>query len=293
MSTGEARRTLIGLCWVSPWLAGFLAFLMLPIGLSVWYSLTDYPLREPPLWVGADNYRRLLHDDVFWRTIVNTLVYAAFSIPLGTALALWIATLLNRRGRLAMLIRAAVYLPTLSPIVATAMIWLWMFNAEHGLINGLLGLVGIRGPNWLKEPTWAMGALVIMSLWSVGQAAIVYLAALRGVPSSLYEAAEMDGVGRAGRFVHVTLPTISPVILFNVIVAIIVCWQVFAVPYIMTQGGPGRSTYFYTMYLYDSAFVYGQMGYASALAWIQTLIILFLTALTFMVSRRHVWYRVS
>jgi len=289
--TRGARQTLVGLAWVSPWLAGFLLFMIVPVCLTLWYSLTDYPLLEPPLWVGPDNYQRLLHDDVFWRAIVNTLVYAAGSIPLSTVLALALASLLNRPGRLATLVRAAVYLPTLVPIVASAMIWLWMFNPEDGLINGLLSLVGVTGPSWLKEPAWAMAALVLMSLWSVGQATIVYLAALRGVPGSLYEAGELDGMGRWRRFWHVTLPTISPVILFNVIVAIIATWQVFAVPYIMTRGGPGRATYFYTMYLYDSAFAYGQMGYASALAWIQTLIILSLTALTFLVSRGRVHYR--
>lgn len=285
------RSTLIGLAWVSPWLCGFLLFMVLPIGLTLRYSMTDYPLLEPPLWVGLENYRRLLSDGVFWLTVRNTLIYAAGSIPLSTVLALGIATLLNRPGRLAAIVRGAVYVPTLVPIVAAAMIWLWMFNGENGLINAVIGLVGVRGPNWLQEPSWAMAALVLMSLWSVGQATIVYLAALRGVPASLYEAGEIDGMSRWRRFWHVTLPMISPVILFNVIVAIIATWQVFAVPYIMTQGGPGRATYFYTMYLYDSAFVYGQMGYASALAWVQTLIILGLTALTFLVSRGRVQYR--
>ncbi len=175
------------------------------------------------------------------------------------------------------------------------MIWLWLYNGELGLINGvldpLLAPFGRAGPNWLADQRWAMIALVLMSLWSIGPAVVIYLAALQGVPGELYEAAAIDGVPEARRFWHITLPMISPVILFNVVIAIINASQVFAVPYIMTGGGPDRATYFYSMYLYDTAFSYGQMGYASALAWIQLLLVLGVTVITLRLSRGLVYFR--
>jgi multiple sugar transport system permease protein len=215
-------------------------------------------------------------------------VYAAFSIPLGTAAALGIAGLLNQRVRGVRLYRAAVFVPTLVPIVASAMVWMWLFNGELGLINQVLRAIGLGAPNWLKDKHWAMPALILMSLWIIGQPVVIYLAALQDVPVQLYEAASLDGMGAVRRFWHVALPTISPVVLFNCIILTITVWQVFAVPYIMTEGGPDRATYFYTHYLYDNAFKYQKMGYASALAWVQFVIILALTGLMFLVSRKWV-----
>ena len=289
---GRAPEWIAGLAFTSPWIVGFVGFLLLPIILSFYYSLTDYSMLEPPLFVGLGNYTRMLGDAVFWTVMRNTVVYAVIAIPVGTFLALVIAALLNTNMRGQTFYRAAVFLPTLVPLVAAAMIWMWLFNGELGLINTILGWLGIRGPNWLGEARWAMPALILMSFWGVGRAVVIYLAALQDVPQSLYEAADLDGMSRVGKFWNVTVPMVSPVILFNVIMSIIETWQVFAVPYIMTQGGPDRSTYFYTMYLYDNAFPFGQMGYASALAWVQLVIILVLTALTFVISRRFVHYRV-
>ncbi|MHC5005425.1 MAG: carbohydrate ABC transporter permease, partial [Planctomycetota bacterium] len=230
-------------------------------------------------------------DGLFYVTLRNTFVYALCSVTLGTVLAIGIAVLLDRSARGIGLARAAVFLPTLVPLVAAALGWTWMFNAEHGPINAALALVGIRGPDWLGDTRWAMSALVIMSLWQVGGATVIYLAALQDVPRSLYEAAGIDGAGPVRRLFAVTLPTISPVIMFNVVVAIIWSLQVFAVPYIMTKGGPEHATYFYTMYLYDNAFVYGRMGYACAMGWLQLLAILAVTLLFLRASRRFVHYR--
>jgi multiple sugar transport system permease protein len=288
------RRDLTGLLWVSPWLTGFLAFMLVPIAMSLYYSCTDYNLLEAPLWVGAANYKRMLGDEVFGLVLKNTAIYALFSIPLCTVLALAIAALLNGRVRFRAAFRAAVFVPSLVPLAATAMVWMWLFNGEYGLINLALSLVGVRGPNWLMDAQWVMPALVLMSLWGVGQAMVTYLAALQDVPRSLYEAAALDGMGPLGRFWHVTLPMISPVILFNVITMTIATVQVFAVPYVLSKaapGGPDREMYFYTMYMYDNAFVFGQLGYASAMAWVQLLLILALTGLMFLVSRRVVYYR--
>jgi multiple sugar transport system permease protein len=288
------RKDLVGLLWISPWIIGFLAFMLLPIAMSLYYSLTDYNLLEAPLWVGISNYARLLRDAVFGLALRNTFVYAVFSIPLCTVLAIVIAALLNARLRLRAAFRAAVFVPSLVPIAATAMVWMWLFNGEYGLINQAISIAGIRGPNWLQDAGWVMPALVLMSVWGIGQAVVTYLAALQAVPESLYEAAALDGMGVYRRFWHVTLPLISPLILFNVITLTIATVQVFAVPYVLSKaapGGPDREMYFLTMYMYDNAFVFGQMGYASALAWVQLLIILGLTGLMFLASRRIVYYR--
>ena len=303
MSRTRLPSWCVGLAFISPWAVGFLAFMALPIAMSLYYSFTQYTMLEEPIWVGLENYRSMLTDRVFWKVMGNTAIYAGIAIPLEAVVSVVIAVLLDSGVRGQAFFRAAVFVPTIVPLVAAAMVWMWLFNGELGLINlaldaalrpvnALLGTDFI-GPNWLGDPTWVMPALILMSLWSVGQGVVIYIAALKDVPGVLYEAAEIDGIGTVGRFWHITIPMISPVILFNVIIGIIGSWQVFAVPYIMlgTSGGPDRAGYFYTMYLYDKAFPYGEMGYASALAWVQLLIILGLTGLTFLVSRRLVHYR--
>jgi len=270
--------------------------MLLPMGMSLYYSFTDYPMLEPPIWNGWGNYARLLTDGVFRVALKNTAVFALVSIPLSTVLALVIAALLNSKVRARGFFQAAVFLPTLVPMAASAMIWMWLFNGEYGLINRLLALVGIRGPNWLLDDCWVMPALVLISLWNIGQAVVVYIAALQEVPRALYEAASIDGMGPIRRFFHVTVPMISPVILFNVITLLIGTLQTFAVPYVLSKaapGGPDRAMYFYTMYMYDNAFPYQQMGYACAMAWVQLLVILLLTAATFAFGRRLVHYRAA
>lgn len=315
-TTGARQETLVGWLWVSPWVVGFAVFLLLPILMSLFYSFTDYPLLEPPIWIGLANYARLFHDDVFLAALVRTAVYALISIPLATILALVIAGFLNARVRAAGLFQAAVFLPTLVPMAASAMVWLWLLNGKDGLINQALGVVGIDGPNWLTGKLqvtlpawiargeggqgltlgvhWAFVSLLLISLWSVGQMVLVYLAALKEVPEALYEAAALDGMGPVRRFRHVTIPMISPVILFNVITLVIGTLQVFVIPYVLTKATPGgdpRSMYFFTSYMYDNGFVYGQMGYASAMAWVQLLLTLVLTGAMFLVSKRLVHYR--
>jgi multiple sugar transport system permease protein len=247
----------------------------------------------------------MLGDPTFLGTVRNTAVYALVSIPLCTALALVLAALLGGRVRLARVFQGAVFIPTLVPMVASAMVWSWLFNGQYGLVNAVIrpalrGIntllhTGLQPPNWLLDRHWAIPALVVMSLWGVGQAVVTYIAALQDVPAQLYEAAQMDGMGPVRRFVNVTLPMISPVVLFNVIVLTINTVQVFAAPYILfrTKDGNNPAGNFYTMYLYDNAFVYGQMGYASAMAWLQLLVILALTGLTFLASRRFVYYRAA
>ncbi len=279
-----------GLLWVSPWIVGFLLFLATPLGLSLYYSFTDYSLLESPVPIGLANYLELLGDELFYVTLRNTALYAVCSVTLGTVLAIAIAVLLSRPTFAVGFARSAVFLPTLVPLVAAALGWTWMFNAENGPINAAIALLGIRGPDWLGDARWAMWALIFMSLWHIGGATVIYLAALQDVPRSLYEAADLDGAGPLRRLLGVTLPMISPAIVFNVVVAIIWSLQVFAVPYIMTKGGPEHATYFYTMYLYDNAFVYGRMGYACAMGWLQLFAILLITGLFLRTSRRFVHY---
>lgn len=296
MSSASAQRRIdaAGWLWISPWVIGFLAFMLLPMGLSLYYSLTDYPLLEQPLWVGLDNYAELLRDEKFLASSWRTLVYAAISIPASTVLALVIAGLLCTKVRAAGLFQAAVFLPTLVPLAASAMVWLWLFNGEYGLINRVLRALGLPGPGWLTNADWAMAAVVIIGLWGVGQAVITYVAAMRDVPESLYEAAELDGMGPVRRFVSVTLPMISPVILFNVVTLTIGAVQVFGAPFIIRSASVGGDTShmtFYSLYLYDNAFTFGRMGYASAMAWIQLLAVLVITAATFVISRKLVHYR--
>jgi multiple sugar transport system permease protein len=289
MTRTDVRNLAKGLAFVSPWLIGFSIFLATPIGLSFYYSLSDYPLARPPMYIGAQNYRWLLHDPLFWRSMRNTAYYAAMALPAGMLVSLGLALLLNAKVWGQGLFRTIIFLPSLIPAVASAMLWLWVFNSKLGLFNHLLGKIGIAGPQWLGAH-WAMPSLALMSLWGVGNTVVIYLAGLQDVPVDLLEAAEIDGAGRWRKLWSVTIPLLSPVIFFNLIMALIGMVQTLTVPYIMTGGGPNNATYFYTMYLYDNAFRYMHMGYASAMAWIQLLVILALTGIAFWSGRKWVHY---
>jgi multiple sugar transport system permease protein len=371
MSAAARSQFLKGITFVSPWIVGFTLFLLLPIVLSFYYSLCDWSLSElrPPLFIGLANYHELFQDAIFWKVLGNTFLYAAMALPAGLAVSLGLALLLNTQVPGQPLFRTIVFLPSLVPMVASAMLWLWLFNARLGLINTLLGMItphlpfaafivvalvpvillvvlialvdlrivalksapwfrialaglillpalllirgwifvlganldwikswlsplNFQGPGWLTESGWALPALAFMSLWGVVHTVVIFLAGLQDVPRELYEAAEIDGASPSRRLWHVTLPMISPVIFFNLVMALIGTFQVFSVPYIMTGGGPDRATYFYSMYVFDNAFRYpGRMGYASAMAWIQLLIILILTAFAFWSSKKWVHYQ--
>lgn len=292
MTPRERENFFKGMAFVFPWIIGFAVFTVIPIGLSLYYSFCDYALTSPshvPIWIGLDNYRQLWHDAVFWKSLVNTLYYAAMALPAGMLVSLGLALLLNADIRGQAFYRAVVFLPSLVPAIASAMIWLWMFNGRLGLLNILLGKIGLSGPDWLGE-RWAMPSLALMSVWGVGNTVIIYLAGLQDVPRELLEAAEIDGAGPWRRLFSVTLPVLSPVIFFNLVMAIIGSFSILTVPYIMTQGGPNNATYFFTMFSYDQAFKFLHMGYASAVAWIQLGITLFLTAIAFWSARKWVQY---
>jgi multiple sugar transport system permease protein len=292
MTRRERGNFLTGIAFISPWIIGFAVFTAVPIGLSLYYSFCDYALTAPsraPLWIGLDNYRQMLHDDLFWKSLGNTLYYAAMAVPAGLVVSLGLALLLDRPVRGQAVYRALVFLPALVPGIGAAVIWLWMFESRLGLINFLLSKIGITGPNWLGEEL-AMPSLALMSLWSVGNTVVIFLAGLQETPRELLEAAQIDGAGPLRRLASVILPALAPVIFFNLVIGIIGAFSILTVPFIMTQGGPNNATYFYTMYSYDQAFHFLHMGYAAALAWVQLVVILALTGVAFWIASKWVQY---
>ncbi len=291
-SSRDRRRLITGLLFISPWILGFLLFRVYPFVASLYYSFTFYPVLQSPKWIGIRNYFNLFDDPRFLTSLWNSSYYAIGAVPLGALFGILLAMLLNMRVRGLSMFRTVFFLPSITPIVAAAIVWLWMFNPRIGIINYFLSLVGVQGPAWMGDPQWAKAALILMSVWSVGNAVVIYLAALQDVPRELLEAAALDGAKALQRIWHVTLPMISPVILFNVIVGLIAAFQLFTQVHVMTdgQGSPADSTLMMSIYLFQSAFLFFKMGYASAQAWILFLIIVLFTLLLFRVSGRLVYY---
>jgi multiple sugar transport system permease protein len=277
---------------ISPWLVGLLAFTAGPILASLGLSFTDWNINQPPAWVGLRNYSDLVNDEYFWDSLRVTLVYSALSLPLNLILGLFLSVLLNQKLRGMYLFRTLFYLPSVVAGVATAALWLWIFNPIYGILNVLLSKIGITGPAWLADPHWALYALVIMSVWGVGGNAVIYLAGLQNIPAQLYEAAAIDGAGRWAQFWRITIPLLSPTILFLLVMGIIGSFQTFTTVYVLTNGtgGPEESTLFYMLYLYQKAFQNFQMGYASALAWVGAIIAMALALLVFKSSPLWVYY---
>jgi multiple sugar transport system permease protein len=284
------REQRLGLLFISPWLAGFVLLTIIPVFTTLYLSFTDYKVLSPPRWVGWANYRDLLTDtEYFWPSLGNT-VFFFLELPAALALGLALALLLDQKLRGMALYRTIYYLPSIVPVVANAMLWLWLLNPEYGLINAGLRAVHLPGAPWLASPLWAKPALILMDLWAVGGSMVIYLAALQGVPTPLYEAASLDGANAWNRFVNVTLPAISPVIFFNLIMGVIGTFQYFTQTFVMTRGGPDKATLFYALYLYQNAFQYFRMGTACAMAWLLFLITLVATLLVFKTSARWVYY---
>lgn len=285
------RKQWIGYAFISPWLLGFLIFTAYPFLASIYFSFTRYDIVSKPLWVGMANYRTLLHDDpLFWKSLQVTFQFALLSVPLGIVVGVGLALLLNLPVRGIRVYRTLFFLPSIAPTVANAMVFLWLLNPEIGLVNGLLKNVGIEGPAWLDSTTWAPRSLILMSLWGIGGSMVIYLAGLKDIPAHLYEAAVLDGAGPLQRLRHVTLPMLTPVIFFNLVMGVIGAFQYFTEAYVMTQGGPEDSTLFYALYLFRRAWQYLDMGYASAMAWVLFLIVMALTGFLFTTQRRWVHY---
>lgn len=283
----EEREFLV---FVSPWLIGFLFFVLGPFVGAVLLGLTKYDGYNAPDWIGFTNFQNLFKDRLFWISFRVTATYALASVPLHIALGLAIAVLLNQRVRGLSVWRTIYFLPAVVSGVAVSMLWLWIFNPEFGLLNAGLRLIGISGPAWVHSRTWALPALILMSLWGVGSTMVIYLAGLQGIPTEFYEAASIDGATSLQRFTRITLPLLSPVIFFMLVNGVIGSFQVFTQAYIMTGGGPANATLFYALYLYRTGFKELNFGYASALAWVLFLVILALTLLIFRSSRFWVYY---
>jgi multiple sugar transport system permease protein len=287
----QARREAIeGYICILPWLLGLLLFTLGPIIASFYLSLTNFEVVRPPVFAGLDNYRRMVEDRLFWQALKVTTLYVVTAVPLGLLFSFALALLMNQRVRFLSLWRTIYYLPTLVPVIASTMLWLWIFNPQFGLLNTLLRYLGLEGPLWLGHSQWALPSLILMSLWTVGGPMLIYLAGLQGIPTDFYEAAEVDGAGAWAKFSAITVPMMTPVIFFNLVINMIFAFQVFAQPFIMTQGGPRYATLFYVLYLYENAFKFFRMGYAAALAWVLGLVILLLTVLVVRSSGWWVYY---
>lgn len=292
--SAAARRDLRnGLLFAAPWLVHLTVLIAYPIAASFYYSLCSYDALRPPRFIGLENYRLLFTEDpLFWKSLWNTLYMVGVGLPVGMLVSLGIALLMNQKLKGMAFYRTLYYLPSITPVVATSILWFWLLNPQIGLVNSLLERIGVPGPGWLASPDWSKPALILMGLWGAGGSMVIYLAGLQDVPQQLYEAASLDGAGKLGQFRHVTLPMLSPVILFNLIMGLIGGFQYFTQVYVVTKGtgNPQASTLVYALHLFNSAFVDFRMGYACAMAWILFLITLGCALLVFRSSARWVYY---
>ncbi|GAB2579448.1 carbohydrate ABC transporter permease [Kribbella endophytica] len=289
---GRLRESLPAYAFLTPWLVGLVGLTLVPMVLSLYYSFTDYSLLSPPVWEGLANYERMLSDDRFQHSLVVTFTYVLLSVPLELVFALAVAVVLNQGLRAVSFYRAVYYVPSLlGGSVAVAILWRQIFGAD-GLVNQVLGLVGLDGPGWISSPDTSLFTLVLLRVWQFGAPMVIFLAGLRQIPADVLEAAEVDGAGRLRRFFHITLPLLSPIVFFNLVLQIIGAFQAFTPAFIISggSGGPSDSTLFYTLYLYQKAFGSFEMGYAAAMAWVLLLIIAGFTAANFAMSRRWVFY---
>jgi len=291
------RDNLAGYLFLAPWLVGLVVFTLGPMVASLYLSFTDYnllksPLKNPPDFIGVDNYLKMFQDDAFWNSFRVTVVYVVTSVPLQLALALALALLLDRGMRGLSFYRSVFYLPSLlGGSVAVAILWRQVFGKD-GLVNGFLALFGIDGPGWIGHPDFALWTIVLLHVWTFGSPMVIFLAGLRQIPEMYYEAAAVDGAGRIRRFFSITLPLLTPIIFFNLVLQIIFAFQTFTQAYVVSggTGGPADSTMFYTLFLYRTGFLQYDMGYASAMAWFLLIVIAAFTALNFWLSKFWVFY---
>ena len=287
------RQHVEGYLLMLPWLVGFIALTAGPMLASLYLAVTSWDLLTPPSFAGWANFERLWGDELFWNALYNTAYYTCLGVPLHLAAALLIAMLLNRNVVGMSFFRTCYYIPTVTPAVASALLWAYVLNSDFGVLNLLLRYIGLPGVKWLADPEMAKPAFILMGFWSLGGPMLVFLAGLQGVPQSLYEAASIDGAGSMRRFLNITLPMMSPVIFFNLVLGIIGSFQVFTAAYIMTDGGPRNATLFLVLMIYRHAFKNFRMGYASALAWMLFLIVLVFTVIQFRLGNRWVYYEVA
>ena len=287
----QIQETIAFYLFASPWLIGLLVFTLGPMIASFLLSFADYPLIVPPKWIGFENYIEMFTDDkLVWQSLKVTFLYSLGAIPLFLTTSFLIAMLLNQQIRGITIFRTIYYLPSVISGVPVALLWLWMLNPEFGLVNNMLKEIGIKGPQWFFSTTWVIPSFIFMNLWGLGVTMVIFLAGLQGIPAHLYEAAEIDGAGAWSKFRNVTLPMMSPIILFNGVIGIIDSFQIFTPAYVITNGGPANASLFYGLYLYNNAFKFFNMGYAAALAWLMFLIILIITGLVFRLTGSWIYY---
>lgn len=296
------REAIEGYLYVLPWIIGFLIFIFGPVLASFYLSFTDYSMLAPPRFYGLTNYARIFSERLFWKSVGNTAYYASIFVPLNLLASLSCALILNQQIRGRVIFRTIYFLPSITPTVASVILWIWIFHPEVGLANHFLSLVGISpGPGWLASTRWSKPALIIISLWASagGGNMLIFLAGLQGVPSELYEAAEIDGASSRQRLWRITLPLLSPAMFFNLLLGIIGALQMFTLAYVATTGynvpagGPAGSTLFYMVNLYNYAFDYWEMGYGSALAWVFFVVVLVLTYIQLRAARSWVYYEAA
>ncbi|MFC4306375.1 carbohydrate ABC transporter permease [Cohnella boryungensis] len=280
-----------GYVFISPWLIGFLLLTLWPIGQSFYLSFTDYPLLSDPVWSGLANYKKIFtNDDDFVQSLTVTFTFVLISLPLKLIFSLLVAMLLNKKLKGMHFYRTAIYFPSLiGGSIAVSLLWRNMFGVD-GYVNEVLSWFGIQGTGWISNPDTALSTLILLNIWQFGSTMVIFLAGLKQIPQELYESASVDGATKLRKFFHITLPMLSPVMFFNLILGIIGSFQMFTAALIITKGGPMHSTYMYAMFLYEKAFKHFQMGYASALAWILLVIVAVITALNFAASRYWVFY---
>ncbi|MEM5948283.1 sugar ABC transporter permease [Spirochaetia bacterium 38H-sp] len=286
------KEAAFGYLLISPWLIGFLCFMLAPLVGVILISFMRWDLITSPHWVGIENYKKLFQDPLFWQSLKVTLIYAAGRVPLGILTALVTALLLNQKVKFIGFWRVVYYMPVVLPPVAISLIWMWIYNGQYGVINSIIhGLFGIQGPQWLNDPVLVLPALMVMAVWSAaGRNMIIYLSGLQGISNELYEAAIIDGASSWTRFWKITLPMLTPVIFFHMVTGMIETFQLFTQAYVMTEGGPNNASLFFNYYLYQKGFQQYQMGYAAAMSWVIFLLIVGLTLLIFRSSKAWVYY---
>ena len=293
----RVREAVEGYLFISPWLVGLLVFTLYPFVSGFWYSLSDFDALTPAQWVGLENYRRILvEDELFWKAVYNTVWYTAAYVVPAVVLGLMLAVLLNQKVTGITLFRTLFYLPSIVPSVASIALFMFILHGRFGLLNETLyRLFGIVGPHWLTSPQWTKPSFVLWGLWGVGGGMVIYLAGLQNVPDSLHEAAKIDGAGTIRRFLSITIPMISPTLLFAFVMTVIGSFQIFTPVFLLGSingitGGPQNSLVFWVVHIYNHAFFYFRMGYASALAWLLFLLLMALTLVQFRLSSKWVYY---
>lgn len=294
LGSNRGREAVEAYILILPTILGLIAFTASPVVASLYFSFTRWNLLSAPHWQAFDNYIELFtNDPLFWITIKNTALYVLGTVPTGTILALLLAIALNQKIRMVAVFRTIYFLPVVSSVVAISVLWLWLYQADFGLINQMLRSLGFRGVRWLSSVTWAMPAIIIMSIWhGLGYNIVIFIAGLQGIPQDYYEAATVDGANAWHKFFKITLPLLSPVTFFVITLSVINSFQVFAQAYVMTQGGPVNATKTIVYYLYQQGFMHFHMGYASALAYVLFVIIVGMTLFQFWFQRRWVHYEI-